>query len=175
MSNVVKKEGAKFMTTKFFDSQDLVNDKGEILLDPKPVIANSAFLKMKDGEMVINWDSCYGDCRGFDKRNVEPNGHYYMEVTLPRGTLLIRYGTEFGRNTAPKGTPYEQLGLPYLKDTVEYHEYEVIADSIKVYCEVLRGRVAPIFDSPGGGIQYFHGENNTMKRLISEMILKRVI
>lgn len=107
----------------------------------------------------VNWEAYRQECAdddGFDTRHIEENGEYLMEVVLPKDTLLIRYGSEMGRFTAPKGTAYESLALPYVKETVEFHEYRVIADSITVFCRVKRGRVAPMFDSEGGGIQYLH-------------------
>lgn len=107
----------------------------------------------------VRWKEYRQDCAdadGFDTRHVEENGEYWMEVELPRGTQLIRYGSSRGRFTAPKGTPFEALGLPYVKETIEFHEYTVVADSIKVFCTVKRGAVAPMFDSAGGGVQYLH-------------------
>ncbi|MBR1497799.1 MAG: TNT domain-containing protein [Oscillospiraceae bacterium] len=125
----------------------------------------------------VKWEEYrqeYADSDGFDLRNMEENGNYCMEVELPKGTVLIRYGSEMGRFTAPKHTPYDALGLPYVRETVEYHEYEVVADSIKVFCRVKRGRVAPMFDSDGGGIQYLHPQTilelTRRKHVLKELI-----
>lgn len=159
-----------------------VNYKGEPLGNTEPVVANEDFYLKANGKIVINengkpvinWTSEFGDKNGFDKRHREKDGNYYMEVSLPHGTLLIRYGGETGSYTAPKGTPYELLGLPYVMETSEYHEYRVIADSITVYCNVQRGKVAPIFDSPGGAVQYYH-MNDTMRTLLYDKAIERVI
>ena len=108
---------------------------------------------------VVRWEAYrqdFADGDGFDQRHREENGDYLMEVSLPKGTLLLRYGSERGHFTAPLHTPYETLGLPYVRETVEYHEYRVVADGLKVFCIVKRGRVAPMFDSAGGGVQYLH-------------------
>ena len=66
--------------------------------------------------------------------------------------------------TTLAGTKYEYLGLPYKKDTIEYHEYEVVADGITVHCIVTKGKAAKMFNSPGGAIQFLH------KRSIDEEI-----
>ena len=120
------------------------------------------------------WDLLIdADEYGFDKRHVEPNGHWKMEVDLPKHTRLIRYGYENGFFTAPKGTRFEELSLPYKKESLYYHEYEVIADSIRVTCYVDRGLAAPGFACPGGGIQYHHPYN--MIKSINLSLLKEIL
>lgn len=87
----------------------------------------------KFGVPIPDWGRLIdADDLGFDKNHKEPNGHYFMKVVLPKHTRLIRYGRESGIFTAPKGTKYEELALPYTRESLIYHEYEVIADSITV-------------------------------------------
>ena len=128
----------------------------------------------KNGEPEVNWDylSEYADNDGFDIRNDEGNGEYKIFVALPKGTKIIRYGHEEGSFTAPVGTPYENLALPYVKETVEYNEYKVIADQVTVECKVCKGKVAPGFSSDGGAIQYKHPI--TIRASIKERILERI-
>lgn len=138
------------------------NDEGKLLGNAKVLLKNSDYGTGDYFDEItpkVKWKEYRQKCsdeNGFDVNNVEDNGKHIMEVCLPKGTHIIRYGSEMGRFTAPKGTPYDQLGLPYVKESVEFHEYIVIADSIKVLCKVNRGKVAPIFDSQGGGVQYQH-------------------
>ena len=130
----------------------------------------------ESGEAKVDWKKWqveYADENGFDKRNKEENGQYYIQVLLPQGTTLIRYGPEGGRYTAPVGTSYDELSLPYTEESQEYHEYEVIADSISVFCPVKQGRVAPMFGCPGGGVQYMH-LGGSIRDLLREKVLKRV-
>ena len=54
---------------------------------------------------------------------------------------------------------YDDLGLPYVKESVEYHVYKVVADGLRVKCMVFRGRVAPMFYSKGGAVQYKHEQS----------------
>lgn len=111
------------------------------------------------GQQEVDWvkfkEACV-DCHGFDKRNLEANGEHIIRVILPCGSILIRYGSEIGHYTAPKGTDYDKLALPYKQETIEYNEYQVThSEGINV-CEVYKGRVVPAFDSEGGAIQYYH-------------------
>ena len=136
------------------------NYLGEDLGTTKPKFISPKFMKTTpEGKIVPNWaidDGVTVDDNGFDRTNVECNGRYIEDVELPRGTKLCRYGKSNGYTTALLNTPYEKLGLPYVKETQEYHEYEVIADGLTVKCIVTRGRVAPMFNSPGGAIQFLH-------------------
>lgn len=152
------------------------NDKGEIIEGKKQLLKQEYGLGKfySNGEPMVNWSllSDFADENGFDKRNSEKNGKYKIEMELPYGTIIIRYGNEIGRFTAPKGTKYEDLALPYVKDTVEYNEYRVIAEKIKVTCVVEKGKIAPGFGSNGGAIQYMHPIN--MKESIRTKLLERV-
>ena len=152
------------------------NDKGE-------VISGIKILRKREygtgnisssGEEKVNWNllSQYADNDGFDIRNVEENKAYKMKVKLPYGTKLIRYGNDTGRFSAPKGTRYDELALPYEQDTVEYNEYMVITQEVSVICIVYKGKVAPGFGSEGGGIQYLHPM--TMRESIRSGILERI-
>lgn len=112
----------------------------------------------ENGVEHVNWkpENDDVDADGFDKHHTESNGSYKRDVVLPYGTLICRYGNTRGRLTTDVGTDYETLGLPYVKESVEYHEYRVIADGLIVQCTVQQGKVAPMFDSKGGATQYKH-------------------
>lgn len=53
---------------------------------------------------------------------------------------------------------YEQLALPWDIRSVQYHEYEVVADGLNVALVVTKGIVGPQpgFGSDGGAIQFLH-------------------
>lgn len=142
---------------------------GDELTTKKSEVRKKSFLK-SDGSP--NWvePNEVVDADGFDKKNVEPNGQYKMMVELPMGTRLCRYGAKTGYFTAPCGTPFENLGLPWKEETVQYHEYEVIADGTTIKCIVTRGKVAEMFESPGGAIQYMHP--HPLEKEVDEGILK---
>jgi hypothetical protein len=69
--------------------------------------------------------------------------------TLSVGKIVDRYGNETGKFVSPQGTPYASRSLPPGSDTRPYYVYEVVQE-----IEVLSGKAAPWFNSPGGGTQY---------------------
>ena len=152
------------------------NDKGKIIDGKKKLLKREYGLGdfYSNGEPMVNWNllSKYADNNGFDKRNIEKNGKYKIKMKLPYGTIIIRYGNPTGRFSAPKGTKYEDLALPYVRETMEYNEYRVIADKISVVCIVEKGLVAPGFGSKGGAIQYLHPIS--MKESIRTKLLEKV-
>ena len=108
----------------------------------------------------IEWgketDTRDGD--GFDKnyRPIQGREVFIIEdFILPRGTMICRYGFPTGMFIIPKGTEYRDLALPYVEKTIEYHEYKV-TEALKLDCIVTMGRVAPMFASNGGAIQFLH-------------------
>lgn len=135
--------------------RQVYNCNGEPLFDKDPVFASPDYRK-EDG--TPNWalENEVVDGDGLDKGNVEENGKYKQLVILPKGTRLCRYGADTGKTTTLVGTPYEKCGLPFIKETMQYHEYEVIADGVSVICRVIRGKAAPMFGSEGGAIQFIH-------------------
>lgn len=113
-------------------------------------------------------DKSLSDEYGFDTRNKEDNGIYKKPYLLKKGDLICRFGTPGGSYTTEFGEKYERCGLPYQEDTVEYHVYRVVAEEgILVY----KGIVAPIFDSPGGAVQYHHA----VRKIRDEIVLKRLV
>lgn len=59
-----------------------------------------------------------------------------VELYLPEGKVLDRYGDSGGRYVSPinNGVPYsyEQRSLPYIEDASNYHQYEVTGDFSKL-------------------------------------------
>ena len=134
------------------------NYLGQVIIGPRQFIDPSYGYYDEFGDEHVNWRSEDEtvDSDGFDKTNHEYSDSYKQDVVLPYGKLICRYGNKRGRFTTDVGTSYEKLSLPYIKETVEYHVYKVIADGLKVKCEVTKGRTAPMFNSDGGAIQYKH-------------------
>lgn len=153
------------------DAGQLLGEAPVMLKDPKYGTGNYS------GKLYpeVRWDDyrqSIADENGFDTRNREDNGEYTIEIELPFDTQLIRYGSDRGRFTAPVNTPYEELSLPYVQETIEFNSYRVIADSIVVHCRAQKGIVAPMFDSRGGGIQYLH--ECTIRELLKSGVLEEV-
>lgn len=154
-----------------------INYYGKVIVSPyqlaSPDFGTGEFDEY--GKPKIDWPRYtteYADKYGFDKRNIEANGKYTIPYVLPKGTVIIRFGSEFGQYTAPQNTRFEEVSLPYTIESIEYHEYRVIADGLRVECIVDKGKVAPMFHQPGGGVQYRHP--HAIRALIRSAQLERI-
>ena len=114
-----------------------------------------------DGRAKINWKPEDDDIdnRGYDKHNREENGQYTIDIELKKGTRICRYGSPMGYSSSPVNTDYELMALPYVKETIEYHEYIVTADNLAVRLIVEKGKAGAMFNSPGGAVQYTHKQS----------------
>lgn len=108
------------------------------------------------------------DDDGFDMTRLNSDGNYKEKCIIPAGTILIRYGPPTGNYTAPVKTKYENLSLPYKQDENEFHTYIVQKPVV-----AIKGIVAPWFDQPGGGIQYYTEDN--VATLLSSGKLREII
>lgn len=99
------------------------------------VVRDSRFL---DADGNINWEKWApngGRVPGTIKEN----------QTIPVGTIIDRYGSQWGKYTSPVGVPYEQRALPYIENPNAYHKYEVL----KPIDNVTISKIAPAFDQVG--------------------------
>ncbi|MEC2102439.1 glycohydrolase toxin TNT-related protein [Bacillus licheniformis] len=117
----------------------------EKYLKYKEVYDNPKYYNQETGD--INWPPN----NGFDG---EP-----VKMKLEQGTIIDRYGGPNGTFVSPAGIPYEQRALALHSDDAHYHKYKILIEF-----EVEGGKIAPWFDRPGGGIQYFTG-NTKIKHL----------
>lgn len=117
----------------------------EKYLKYKEVYDNPKYYNQETGD--INWPPN----NGFDG---EP-----VKMKLEQGTIIDRYGGPNGTFVSPAGIPYEQRALALHSDDAPYHKYKTLIEF-----EVEGGKIAPWFDRPGGGIQYFTG-NTKIKHL----------
>ena len=90
--------------------------------------------------------------RGADSINWPPNRGFHgpsQKLTLQPGTMIDRYGTDYGTFVSPVGTSYGERALPYEEGTRTYSQFEVVTP-----ITVDAGTTAPWFGQPGMGIQY---------------------
>lgn len=118
--------------------------------DSIKIIKNTAWLK-PDGNPDFDNFMVNGDKDGF----LNTSANYRITIALPPGKRIVRYGHPNGHFTANADCDYDKLGLPYVKESMEYHEY-IVKKTTKFKCIVDMGIVAPCFDSSGGEIQYYH-------------------
>nr|WP_278247555.1 TNT domain-containing protein [Ruminiclostridium hungatei] len=90
------------------------------------------------------------------------------EQTLDVGTVIDRYGNQYGKYTSPVGVPYEQRALPYIENPNAYHQYEVI----KPIDNVTMSEIAEAFEQLGGAIQY--ELPSSIKQLIKDEFIKEI-
>jgi hypothetical protein len=119
-------------------------------------------------------DGTYRTNRWPDNDGAVPGSE--RDVTLPRGTVLDRFGGENGRFLSPldaNGQPYHYRDRAIFPDNAEvgYHVY-VVDDP-----GGLRGtlaEVAPALGQDGGGRQFTLPDDATVRRLLDEGVLREV-
>ncbi|MBK1784588.1 TNT domain-containing protein [Prauserella cavernicola] len=86
-------------------------------------------------------------------------------VTLPEGTVVLRYGNEGGNVVHPEGTPFQETSLAFDREN-EVHHYEV-----RRPLHVLTGVTRPWGPLPGGAVAYLlpraighHVESGALER-----------
>ena len=144
----------------------LYNDSGKLITKSDLKLSDASFGKQyPDGRIIVIWsgENNDHDGNGFDKHHLEDNGEHTKVVLLKKGTVIARYGSPGGRFTTDSQSDYSKLSLPYARESIEYHQYEVLSDQLPVLCYVTRGRVAPMFDSPGGAVQYMHEQKISLE------------
>ncbi|TYS81668.1 DUF4237 domain-containing protein [Rossellomorea aquimaris] len=117
----------------------------------KETFDNPKYYNQETGD--INWPPN----NGFD-------GEPGIKV-LEEGERIDRYGHPNGTFVSPAGIPYEQRALALHSDGAPYHVYKVLEPF-----EVEAGIIAPWFDRPGGGTQFFTGNQKVLDVDSGEMV-----
>ncbi len=131
------------------------NYLGEVLTSDSMFIPVDDSFFDKEGNPLWRENIQNGDDFGFDLLNKEENEKHIISVVLPSGKKVVRYGEPGGSGTTDEGEQFEGISLPYLKESLPYHEYLVMEDT-EVECYVDKGKAAPGFGHKGGAIQYRH-------------------
>jgi hypothetical protein len=71
-----------------------------------------------------------------------------VQVTLPPGTLIDRFGSEGGSFFYPKGERFRARAAPYVCRNMDYRVYKVLKPLPVKQC-----KAAPWFGEPGGALQ----------------------
>jgi hypothetical protein len=132
------------------------------------------------GEFLAKWtvdgSYSYPPLNGFQLNTdgVAINGTMVLQV----GTLVDRFGSEYGTYVSAADAPYSQRALPPSNlDTnpsspdypYNYHIYRVIKP-----LTVVGGPIAPWFGQPGLGAQFYTGDTGNVLTLIADGYLQRV-
>lgn len=124
-------------------------------------------------EMRVADPGYLGDDGKIDWNKYAPNdgiepGTLQENQTLRKGTIIDRYGSEYGKYTSPEGTPYDSRSLPYKNNPHMYNKYRVIQDLDGVDTSTI----AEAFNRGGGGIQYQLPQS--VKELVKLGYLERI-
>ncbi|KAH6984564.1 hypothetical protein BGZ61DRAFT_455988 [Ilyonectria robusta] len=135
---------------------------------------------LKPGEFLAQWTDANGNYvyppqNGFqlDAKGNAINGTMVLEP----GTLVDRFGSEYGSYISAAAAPYSQRALPPSnldtnQDAPEYpynyHIYEVLKP-----LTVVGGPIAPWFGQPGLGAQFYTGGTGNIMALIAAGYLER--
>ena len=116
----------------------------ELYIKYKEIYDNPKYYNQKTGE--ICWPGQNGD------PNIDGFLHGYSETDIiPKGSRINRYGDNGNAQYfSPVETTLEERALPPGTENKKLLEIEVLQD---IPCS--SGKIAPWFDQPGGGIQYF--------------------
>ncbi len=71
-----------------------------------------------------------------------------VQVTLPAGTLIERFGNEGGAFFFPNGTSFHAAAMPYVCRKMDYRVYKLLKPLRVTQC-----KLAPWFGEPGGALQ----------------------
>ena len=117
-----------------------VNSK--LYLKNKAVYDNPKYFDQLTGNE--NWPGQKGDPNidGFVKGE-------YQKTTLSPGDKIDRFGSDYGQFFGNIGESKEMRALSPNSDFKNHSQYEILMD-----LPVLKGKIAPWFDQPGGGIQF---------------------
>ncbi|KAH6884389.1 hypothetical protein B0T10DRAFT_517733 [Thelonectria olida] len=135
---------------------------------------------LKPGEFIAKWTDDKGAFKyppqnGFqlDATGKAINGTMVLQV----GTLVDRFGSEYGSYVSAANAPYSQRALPPSNldtnpDTPDfpynYHIYRVVKP-----LTVVGGPIAPWFGQPGLGAQFYTGDVGNIMKLLADGILQR--
>lgn len=101
-----------------------------------------------------------------------PQGYVPQPANLPEGTIIDRFGSEFGRYLAPDGTPFSDRALPPESVGGDYNRYMVTGESLPPGWRIVEGPVEPFYGqvpSPDA-LQYMIEGPDGVKPTVQELV-----
>jgi uncharacterized protein YukE len=85
-----------------------------------------------------------------------PPGYVPLPAQLPEGTIIDRFGSEYGRYLAPDGTPFADRALAPESVGGDYNRYMVTGEALPPGWQIVEGPVEPFYgQKPSlGALQY---------------------
>ena len=126
------------------------------------------------GISAAEFESQFGtlETRAWPKNDGFPPGYIPQPAQLPEGTIIDRFGSEFGRYLAPDGTPFADRSLAPELVSGDYNRYIVTGKALPSGWQVLEGPVEPFYGqipSPGS-IQYMIVSPDGIKPTVDELV-----
>jgi uncharacterized protein YukE len=101
-----------------------------------------------------------------------PAGYEPQPAHLPAGTIIDRFGSEFGRYLAPDGTAFGDRALPPESVGGDYNRYMVTGEALPPGWRIVEGPVEPFYSqtpSPGT-LQYMIEGPDGVKPTVYELV-----
>ena len=106
-----------------------------------------------------------------------PPGYDPQPAHLPAGTLIDRFGSEYGRYLAPDGTPFADRALPPESMGGDYNRYMVTGKALPPGWQIVEGPVEPWYGqtpSPGS-LQYMIVGPDGVKVNVKELVDRGIL
>lgn len=91
---------------------------------------------------------------------------------LPQGTIIDRFGSEFGRYLAPDGTPFADRALPPESVGGDYNRYMITGNALPLRWQIVEGPVEPFYGQTptSGTIQYMIEAPDGVRPSVQELV-----
>jgi uncharacterized protein YukE len=106
-----------------------------------------------------------------------PPGYDPQPAHLPQGTIIDRFGSEYGRYLAPDGTPFADRAVPPESMGGDYNRYMVTGQPLPPGWQIVEGPVEPFFGqtpSPGA-LQYMITGPDGVKVNVKELVDRGIL
>jgi uncharacterized protein YukE len=106
-----------------------------------------------------------------------PQGFDPQPAHLPSGTIIDRFGSEYGRYLAPDGTPFADRALPPESVGGDYNRYMVTGQPLPQGWQIVEGPVEPFYGqtpSPGT-LQYMIVGPDGVKVSVKELVDRGIL
>ena len=101
-----------------------------------------------------------------------PQGYVPQPSNLPEGTIIDRFGSEYGRYLSPDGTPFSDRAIPPETVGGDYNRYMVTREPLPPGWRIVEGPVEPFFGqtpSPGA-LQYMIEGPDGVRPNVQELV-----
>jgi Tuberculosis necrotizing toxin len=126
-----------------------------------------------------DFDAQYGTAgaRHWPPNDGFPSGYDPQPAHLPTGSIIDRFGSEYGRYLAPDGTPFADRALTPESVGGDYNRYMVTGKALPPGWQIVEGPIEPWFGqtpSPGS-LQYMITGPDGVKVSVKELVDRGIL